>query len=359
MPGVGLLIDRKQLEDDLIRFLKINSLSGQEDVFASEIFNFMKEKGLSPSTDGFGNIIASVDQGKEKTVILNGHMDTVPGEIKVRKEKDYVYGRGAVDMKAGLLGIIYALSILKKNELKYNIIVNFVRGEESEGPSGTLRIIEKGIDGDFGIVAEPSSLDIFYGQKGRITLIAEIFGKSGHASRPKDGVNAIYQAMNAVEKIKMIKTGFHDAIGAGSISITGIEAGDSSNVIPDKCKIIIDRRLTLGETPEGALKDLNRALKGLDFRAYVRGQGEFSTPFVISKDNDEVQELFQSARKYIDSNFKTSQFTTDASYYNNHGIPSVIFGPGSPDMAHKDGEKINIAEVESFINILVDFLKEN
>jgi len=240
------------IRENLVRLLKIPSVSFEEETLAREVLRILKEKGVGAGIDPNGNVVAVLRGREDKKIILNAHLDTVRGVLPVKAEHGLVYGRGAADMKGGLTGIIEALAVLKDKKPRYDVHFHGVVREEVDG-YGTYSLNEKGIKGDLAIVAEPTRLNIYLGQKGRVTLKAEIHGKASHASKPELGVNAILNACEAIKRLRKIRTRSHGVVGDGRIAVTAISGGKASNVIPDECLVTMDRRLTIGETPELAL----------------------------------------------------------------------------------------------------------
>jgi succinyl-diaminopimelate desuccinylase len=346
---------KESLKGKLIELLSIPSPSFKEQGVAKAALRMLNSEGVEAEIDAHGNVVASLEGREEKRIVLNAHMDTVQGELRVKAVEDVIYGRGATDMKGGLAGVIEALSLLAKGEPRYDVIFHGVVREEVDG-YGSYSLNARGLKADLAIVAEPTGLDIFLGQRGRVTIYAKILGRAAHASKPELGVNAVLKACEAVKKLSRIRAKSHSILGEGRLTVTGISGGKESNVIPAECLLTMDRRLTLGETPEEALMQVREALKGLNSEVYLEERPTpYSTPFLIDR-NPLIRELRSSVRRFHSCNYGVSRATTDASFYVNSGVPAVIFGPGNPDLAHTAEEHINIGEVVDFTRALVNFL---
>ena len=342
-----------RLRDRLKRLLAERSESGSEGRVREILRSWLDEAGLRTSVDEQGNLIATRGHGEK--VVLNGHMDTVPGHYGVAEEGDVLLARGAVDMKAGLVGIVEALHALRNRELGYAVEVHFVVGEEATQPSGTATLAGR-CGARLAIVAEPTSLELCLGQRGRVTVNIAVGGRAAHASRAERGINAIYRAMDAIERLRLLPLPEHPQVGRGSLEVTAINAGVASNVLPEVCTFTIDRRLTLGETPEGVMKQIHRALSGLEYSAGLASEA-YSKPFLLDREEPPVKELARAISLRGELRYGVSRATTDASYYSSEGIPAVIFGPGDPELAHTREERIDINEVVEFADILVNFLR--
>jgi succinyl-diaminopimelate desuccinylase len=352
--------EEERVLQELRELVEISSPSGEESEIAQLLSQKLEAIGLVPEIDPEGNLTARRDEGKEETLILNGHMDTVPGKVPVRVEGDRLYGRGTVDMKGGLVGILEALRELKGERLRYNLAVQMVVGEE--GPSsGTWTVLEREeeVRRHFALVAEPTRLQILLGQKGRAVFRVQVRGEACHSSRPELGKNAILLACRAIQVIRQVKPRVHEILGPGRLNVTMISGGSWSNIIPDECVLTLDRRLTLGEGEESSRKELEEALRGLDAEVALEERGApISIPFLLPRENPFIDRLARSVERHREVSFGVKSATTDASYLVRKGIPAVIFGPGDPSLAHTREESINIGEVLLFKRILVDFLKE-
>ncbi|MDX1596877.1 MAG: M20/M25/M40 family metallo-hydrolase, partial [Nitrosopumilaceae archaeon] len=142
--------------------------------------------------DEVGNMIAKKGTGSP-TILLCGHMDTVPGKIKVRKEGDKLYGRGASDAKAPLMAMLFAAASIQNN----NGTIIFVGAVDEEGnATGIKNLVKTKLNIDYAIFGEPSGLkQVTIAYKGRLAINLRInVGDSAHASAPWLAKNAIEEA---------------------------------------------------------------------------------------------------------------------------------------------------------------------
>ena len=139
--------------------------------------------------DEVGNIIAKKGSGSPK-IMLCGHMDVVPGKVKVRKEGDSLYGRGASDAKAPLMAMLFAAASIEKNQGT----VTFVGAVDEEGNAvGIKNIVKKKKDIDYAVVGEPSGIkQVTIAYIGRLAIKLKISAAdSSHACAPWLSKNAI------------------------------------------------------------------------------------------------------------------------------------------------------------------------
>ena len=150
--------------------------------------------------DEAGNIIATKGSGEPK-IMLCGHMDVVPGKIKVRREGDMLYGRGASDAKAPLIAMLFAAASIKEHQGT----VTFVGAVDEEGNATGIKTLKKNKpDIDYAIFGEPSSIQkITIAYKGRLAINLRVNVKdSAHASAPWLAKNAIEETSSVVIELK-------------------------------------------------------------------------------------------------------------------------------------------------------------
>ena len=199
--------------------------------------------------DSVGNIIATKGSG-EPRILLCGHMDTVPGQIPIRIEDGYLYGRGASDAKAPLIAMLLAGSEFPKQ--RGTIIFAGVVDEEGNA-TGIKQLVKSNIAVDYAIFGEPSGIDnITIAYKGRLEIrLTCNVGYTAHASAPwlaKNSIEEIFDFWNAISlKIKLASMGENKS-NSISCSLTEITGGSSHNVTPQQCKITIDIRVPASTT---------------------------------------------------------------------------------------------------------------
>ncbi|MFM2268107.1 MAG: hypothetical protein RL757_1548 [Bacteroidota bacterium] len=187
------------------------------------------------------------------TILLNSHHDTVrPVEgwtrdpFKPSHEDGKIYGLGSNDAGASLVGLINAfLFFYNHKNLKYNLLLAATAEEEISGANGIallLKNLPPNLHIAFGIVGEPTNMQMAIAEKGLMVVDAVAHGKAGHAAR-EEGINAIYVALKDIEKIINYKfPKISPLLGAVKMSVTQIEAGRQHNVVPDHCRFVIDVR---------------------------------------------------------------------------------------------------------------------
>ena len=382
---------RKRMNTFLRDLVCTPSYSTREDLVAERIAVEMERLGFRDvQTDRIGNVIGWLGADDGPILMLNGHMDTVDvsdgskwtrepfgGEI----EDGHLYGLGACDMKGGLAAMVYGAHQLRQleNQLAGRVVVACVVQEEPcEGISSRVLVEEEEVRPDWVLIAEPTDLQVSRGQRGRIELKVTTHGRSAHASQPDLGENAIYTASRLVFGLEILagQLGNDPFLGKGTLAVTEIRSSAGSrNAIPDRCELIIDRRLTLGETEAMALAEVQRIIAREGVKAdvevseyiatshtgYPCRAREYYPPWVIEEDHPLVTALVQAARTQLGRRPRIGywNFSTEGTYTAGEaGIPTVGFGPGDPRQAHTADESVLLDDVATAASVYAQLAVE-
>ncbi len=387
--------DKRKLTAFLQDLVRIPSPSTQEQALARRILAEMESLGFRDiHTDSLGNVVGWVGAADGPILMLNGHMDTVGvgdphgwtcDPFGAQTDRGQVFGLGACDMKGGLAAMIYGAALLRQAGLPRQgqvMVACVVQEEPCEGLASQALLEETGVRPDWVLIAEPSDLQICRGQRGRIELLLTTEGRSAHAANPEMGENAIYSAARLVFGLELLagQLGSDPFLGRGTLAVTEIRSHSSSrNAVPDRCEMVIDRRLTLGETEALAISEVRRVIAREGVRADVR-VAEYSSssytghpcrarsvylPWVIEEDHPLVKALARAARTQLGQRPRVGYwtFSTEGAYTAGvAGIPTVGFGPGDPRQAHTADESIHLDDVwaaaEVYARLAVELMEE-
>jgi putative selenium metabolism hydrolase len=368
---------RDYTAQNLSKLVQIKSTSGYEKNVQLELKRQMEEAGFDEvRIDGLGNVIGRIGNGK-RILAIDGHMDTVDvgnatnwtfdpfgGEIK----DGYVFGRGTVDQKGGPAAAVTSGRILK--ELGFDrdltvLVVGSVMEEDCDGLCWKYLVEEENVRPDFAISTEPTNLNIYRGQRGRMEILVKFKGLSCHGSAPERGINAIYMASRAALEIEKLneRLGFDEFLGKGSITISEIKSGSPSLcAVADYAQFHLDRRLTWGETKESAVTEIQEIIKDMDATAEVLhyeevaytglkyGMEKYYPTWKIPAEHTAVttgveafNNLFGKDPMVDKWTFSTNGVTINGYY----GIPIIGFGPGNEVFAHAPNEKVPIDDLET------------
>jgi putative selenium metabolism hydrolase len=283
-------------------------------------------------------------------------------------EDGVLFGRGVVDMKGALAAMVYGAKGLMEADVPLAgtlYLVGVVQEEPSEGMAMRAVVEEGGLQPDFVVLGEPTNLEVSRGQRGRMEMRVTLRGRSCHASTPHRGENALHAAARVIFGLELLAPRLLDdpVLGRGTIAVTGVETvACSRNAIPDRCSLIIDRRLTLGETETRALNEvqqiINReevkgevAVSEYEVTSYTGRRSrcrEFYPAWLMEEDHPLVRSAIRASERAIERRprLTTWAFSTDGVYTQGQaGIPTIGFGPGEERFAHTSDEQIRLADV--------------
>jgi len=365
-------IDPEDTRKLLTRLIRSSSLNPPGDVreCAGIIAEELKTRGLPAEIieekPGVANVISHLDgKGSGRTLVWNGHFDVVtPGEdweadpFGGEHKEGFIYGRGASDMKSGVAAMIIALGALKKagSPFQGRIVFQAVGDEETGSDAGTRCMIRReiGAGADFAIVSEPTNLNVTIGNRGLRWLEVSVKGRASHAGRPHVGANAVHAAARIIGELERLTFKAHHPlfeIPHPSLSVTMIQAGSKVNIIPERCTFSIDRRMMPGETSESVRREIETVLKKCSsdgIHSDVRITHEGWDPYAIDPSSPWVKGLCETVEEVAGQfpQIKGKAGCTDASHLYHYGkIPSVCFGPGLEDLAHKANERVALEKV--------------
>jgi acetylornithine deacetylase len=337
--------------DDLIqlltRLVSTPSTSGDEAASALLLTGFFRKNSM-PSERIKNNLILKnklFDHGK-KTLILNTHHDTVKpastwkrnpfsGEI----ENNRVYGLGSSDAGGPLVALIGTFAeFFDRKDLTMNIILVISAEEEISGSNGISMVLPALPEISFGIVGEPTAMEMAVAEKGLMVLDCISHGIAGHAAR-QEGENAIYNAINDIDWFRTYSfPEVSKMLGPVKMSVTIVNAGTQHNMIPDKCRFSVDIRSTDAYTHEDLLAIIRSNVK-----CEVKPRSVRLRPSGISPDHPLVTAGEKLGLKRVGSPALSDQALMT--------FPTVKIGPGDPNHSHMADENIGIDEIMKGIEI--------
>lgn len=357
---------------NLSKLIQIKSISGEEEGVVNEVKRMMEEAAFDEvKIDGLGNVIGRIGSGK-KIIALDGHIDTVDlgnledwnfdplsGMIK----DGFVHGRGAADQTGGPAAFITAGRILKEIGLDNDVTVYFtatVMEEDCDGLCWKYIVEEDKIKPNCVIVTEPTNLNIYRGQRGRMEIQVSFYGLSAHGSAPERGKNAIYMASQAALEIEKLNVRLADDpfLGKGSVTISEIVSSSPSLcAVSDFARIHLDRRLTWGENKELAMNEIKEIVEGINtkvellnyektsFTGLKYGMEKYYPTWKIEEDHPVIQKGVKVFKDLFNMEPVVDKwtFSTNGVAINGiHNIPVIGFGPGQEEMAHAPNEKVPV-----------------
>jgi putative selenium metabolism hydrolase len=262
---------------------------------------------------------------------------------------------------------MYGIAALDGRLQRGRIIVSASIAEELVEGTALLEIARRERP-DFVIIGEATALNIARGQRGRAEIVIEIHGRPTHSSQPEFGINAADAMVDVVRTLRDLVPPRHATLGAGILVLTDIksEPYPALSVVPDRCVATFDRRTLPGETEESVLAPVRaaveRALAGSGATATVRIAEDdfdsysgahlvapnFAPAWFFTEDEPIVRRALHGlSAAGINAELSHYAFCTNGSGTAGRlGVPTIGFGPGDEELAHRVDEYIEIADLE-------------
>ncbi|HEY7828472.1 MAG TPA: ArgE/DapE family deacylase [Candidatus Limnocylindrales bacterium] len=404
-------IDPARIERELRAILAIPSVTGDEEAVQAVVAGLMAESGLAVeqvSTDPVklardpdwpGSemerttlpvVIGRAGPAGGRRIIMLGHVDVVPvGDESLWRSPPWLptladgalYGRGAVDMKggliAGLAAVRAALVAIRAGGLEPAGEILFVTvPSEEDGGAGMLAAIRAGVSGDAAVIPEPTGLELVTAHAGAITFRLTITGKAAHASKRREGVSALAklvvladalaadeQARNAAETRPRLA-----ALGLPYPTIIGkVNGGEWASTVIDR--IVAEGRygVRLGDTWQQAEVELRAVIAAAcaadpwlrAHPAQVELVGGLFSSAEIADDHPLPVALAGAIEAVLGRRraFIAEPYGADMRLLiRQGGTPTVMFGPGRPEVAHAPNEHVPLEEVVACAGALAVWL---
>ena len=368
----------RQMEPQLLKFMMdliaIKSLSSQEGAVIKRVVAEMKKLGYDEvRVDPMGNVIGRIGKGK-RVIAIDGHVDTVDvGDLKQWKtdpftpvvKKGVLYGRGTSDMKGGVASAVYAGALLKKAGFPKDVtlyVTGTVQEEDCDGLCWQYIVKEDKLRPDVVVITEPTSLRIYRGHRGRMEIEVETTGVSCHGSAPERGVNAVYKMAPIIADIEKLNERLkpRKPLGKGTVTISHIRSRSPSLcAVADGCVIHLDRRLTVGENEQVAVRQIQNLPSVKKAKAKVTvltyevpswtGLNYPTKKYFPTWEMPESTKEVKAARAAYETVFASAPTVGHWTFSTNgiatagmHGIPTIGFGPGHEHFAHAPNECVEV-----------------
>jgi len=319
---------------------------------------------------GRPNVVAVVPGRTRQAVVLEAHTDTV--EIDQMTIDPFagtvadgrIHGRGACDTKGSLAAFLLALQQLAADDVPPPVTVVLAAvADEEHLYHGVSAFLDHAPELDYAgaVVGEPTELRAGIAHKGVVRCTIHVHGRSGHSSRPAEALSAVRLAIDVVAALEADPgtDRIHPVLGEATRTVVRIHAGDGPNVVPGHCEIDIDRRTLPGEDPH----EVWRAL-GQELEAVLPHRVTIDEPFVVDYALDTPAEsaVVTGLTERLASHGLAAEptgltFCSDASKFGLRGIPAVVFGPGSISQAHTDDEFVDLADVATARDVIVELIR--
>ncbi len=370
---------RAQVTGLLRDLIHTPSLSADEQAVVSRLAEEMEALGYDEVVlDPFGSVIGRIGSGPI-VIVMDAHVDTVGVGSRAEWSHDpfepvlddgVVHGRGACDDKGGMAAMVHGAALARETGALPDDVTLFVVGsvqeEECDGLALEHVLTHALPRPDVVVLGESTNGQVFRGNRGRIEVLVRAAGTSCHASAPERGRNPVYDLAPVIAEIEALndRLGDDEFLGAGTIALTKIECETPSlNAVPSTATLYIDRRLTVGEDPEAALKEIaalpsvQRAGGTVELLRYERASftgaalrhaKQFET-WVTPEHSAGVRAGLATVRGALGKpDARTGHWvfsTNGVASMGKLGIPTIGFGPGDERYAHTVAEQCPVQDL--------------
>ncbi|WP_109299118.1 M20 family metallo-hydrolase [Aquimarina sp. AU474] len=339
----------------LNKLIETPSFSSEEDKTAQWIENWFMKYDISFEREN-NNIWAYnkyFDESKS-TILLNSHHDTVkpngnytndPFKAFIQDEK--LYGLGSNDAGGCLVSLLATFThFYSKKDLKYNFVIVASAEEESSGPLGLKSVLKYLKNVEFGIVGEPTLMQLAVAEKGLLVLDVSVKGTASHAAHPNND-NSIYNAIRVIEWFETFEFEKNsETLGKVKMTVTQVNAGKQHNVVPAHCDLVIDIRVNDKYHNEEILSVVREAMpKGVEIKPRSLHLGSSSIPI----GHPIVQSGIKLGRKTYGSPTLSDQSVLSC--------PSLKLGPGDSTRSHSADEFIYVNEIKEGVELYIKILE--
>lgn len=313
--------------------------------------------------------------GDGATLMLNGHIDVVPigdpdawsaGAFTGDVRDGRLWGRGACDMKGGLLAAHWAVQAIRSSgvRLRGDVLVASVQGEE-DGGLGTYALLDRGWSADACVIPEPTDLDIVPANAGALTFRLRVRGHATHASRRTEGVSVLEKFIPLWQALLELERRRHVVVDptaarwplAHPLSIGTVRAGDWPSSVPDL--LVAEGRLgvALDEPVEDARLALEEAVAAVNSAdGWLREHpvevewwgGQFASGRLPAQSDliERVADAHVTATSRRPPDVWSAPYGSDLRLLVNHGgIPTLQYGPGDAMLAHAPDESVPVDDI--------------
>ena len=338
----------------------IPSVSGDEAAIADLVEARLRASSARLKVERIGaNVVARTELGRDRRIVLGGHLDTVPanGNQQPRRDGDVLHGLGTADMKGGLAVLLALADDLSNGRARFDVTIVLYDGEEvAEEHNGLRRLFAEApglVQGDLAVMLEPTGGWVEAGCQGTIHVRATFDGVRSHSARPWMGKNAIHRAAGLLDRCARFEAATVDVDSLEyreALQVVRIEGGVANNVVPDHCALVINRRYAPSRPLDEAVAEVVGFCTdaGAD-RVDVLNASPAAPP---NLSNALIAEMIG----VYDLPVRPKLGWTDVARFAAHGIPACNFGPGDPELAHTPDERVDRANLDACLGLLEAFV---
>jgi succinyl-diaminopimelate desuccinylase len=332
----------------------VESVSGNEDALASEVHAALQALPHLKVERVGNNVVARTALGRDRRVLLAGHLDTVPvaDNLPSRREGDLLHGCGTSDMKSGDAVMLHLAATLPAPayDLTFVLYDNEEVEAERNGLTRLVRDHRDWLDADLAVLMEPTGGRVEAGCQGTLRVRVDLRGTRAHSARSWLGVNAIHAAAPVLQRLADYAPRDVDLDGCvyrEGLQAVAIAGGVAGNVVPDAASVTVNFRFAPDRSEADALEHVRGVFEGYDLALLDSAPG--ALPGLTQP----------AARHFVEAVGEQPQAKygwTDVARFSALGIPALNYGPGDPNLAHTREEHVDVREISRSAELLRAYL---
>jgi succinyl-diaminopimelate desuccinylase len=338
----------------------IPSVSGSEAALADLVEARLRASRAPLRIDRIGaNVVARTERGRDRRIVLAGHLDTVPasGNQTPWREGDVLHGLGTTDMKGGLAVLLALADDLANDRARFDVTLVLYEGEEvADEHNGLRRLFAEApefVQGDLAVLLEPTGGWVEAGCQGTIHVRAVFNGVRAHSARPWMGTNAIHRAAPLLERCAGFDAATVDVdslMYREALQVVRIEGGTANNVVPDRCAVVVNRRYAPSRSLEEAVSEMVQFCTDAGADDVEVLNASMAAPPNLT------HPLIAEMVGVYDLPVRPKLGWTDVARFAAHGIAACNFGPGDPELAHTADERVDRVTLDACLGLLEAFV---
>lgn len=362
------IIDKTSLVEWTRRFVR--RASPQTERFEAEpqvqgliddVEQLVVQLGLPHRRDGMGNLIVELGRASRRSAVLMTYAMTHPagamrdpyeGEIVEKDGMPAIRGRGVSEQKGPLAAALAAsLAAHHNGQLggSLSLIVSSA-GETGRHDAARVAVSELQSPPTAAIIAAGTTGKLSLGNKGRLDVLITVRGRAAHSSTPWRGIDAVAGAAEVVRRLGGLELGGseHARLGKATLVPTSIRSfPDATHTLQAEVRMVFDRRLLPGDSPDVALRQIQASLKGMQPWSIEVQPGALMHPSEVNPEGDVVTAIDAGHRKMglAPPDRFYSHGSLDAGFFTSQGIEACMWGPGAMEQWHSDDEYVPVAEL--------------
>lgn len=347
----------------------------------AEALGFTSDIRVDPDHPDKANVISTLGPPGEDGLILSGHLDVVPVDgqpwdsdpFVLTPRGDQLVARGTADMKGFVACTLHALARLDLARLRRRVVLVWTHDEEI-GCVGSARLADalEARPDDWpteALIGEPTDFRIFRMHPGHVALTITTHGESAHSSKPDLGASAIRAMGRVIAMLEQLEVELRTTVRRDlkgllerpfvTMNMGTLRGGTAINLVPDHCELTVGYRPLPGDDPMLICWLITQRLQDLRLPRRTRvswAQGTL-TPAMNTPEGTPLQGVIESCCAEAGGGALAASFGTDGGNLERLGIRSLIFGPGSIDVAHKANESVSVSALHRGVDVVEAILR--